>query len=222
MLLILGLTWSLAGGCSGRRFSPKEPGVWVEFQKDDKLEDLAALYQVEVRAILERNEIYDPEDLGPGIMIFIPGAKSKAGEKREANYPELDEKDPVLNSGKRFVWPAKGTLSSGFGVRHGKMHEGIDLTKDLGWEVLAAGAGRVVFAGRKSGYGNTLIIDHGRGIKTLYAHLSRIKTREGRRVRQGEEIGKIGNTGGSTGPHLHFEVRVNDKPQNPLRYLPIK
>jgi murein DD-endopeptidase MepM/ murein hydrolase activator NlpD len=116
-------------------------------------------------------------------------------------------------------WPLQGPITSGFGVRWGRMHEGIDIGVPSGRPIGAAAAGRVTFSGWMGGYGNAIIIDHG-SLTTLYGHQSRRKARVGQHVNRGEIIGYVGSTGHSTGPHLHFEVRVGSSPRNPLKYLP--
>jgi len=93
------------------------------------------------------------------------------------------------------------------------------LGADAGTGVLAAGSGQVIYAGWLGSYGNAIIIDHGKGLSTLYAHLSSIAVREGEAVNRGERIGNVGSTGLSTGPHLHFEVRKNGDPVNPTSYI---
>jgi len=122
-------------------------------------------------------------------------------------------------SGSGMAWPANGPVTSGFGFRWGRLHSGIDIGAGEGSPVEAAKGGTVIMAGYNGGYGNCVIIDHGGGISTLYAHLSRIGTGQGAVVKQGERIGSVGSTGNSTGAHLHFEVRVGGSAENPMRYL---
>jgi len=117
-----------------------------------------------------------------------------------------------------FIWPVSGTLTSGFGPRWGRMHEGIDIAAPAGTPIHAAAAGRVIIAGYMGGYGNLTVIDHGGGLTTAYAHQSSIWV-SGGSVAQGQSIGAVGTTGSSTGNHLHFEVRINGSPVNPLSYL---
>jgi len=117
-----------------------------------------------------------------------------------------------------FIWPTSGVVTSGYGPRWGRMHEGIDIAAPTGTSVRAAASGRVIIAGTMGGYGSVVVIDHGGGISTLYAHLSSIWVGGGS-VSQGQGIGAVGCTGSCTGPHLHFEVRVNGVPVNPLSYL---
>lgn len=116
------------------------------------------------------------------------------------------------------------TMSSGYGYRidpiYGstKFHAGLDFAADHGTDVFATGEGQVVLAGRKEGYGNCIDIDHGYNYLTRYAHLSEILVDQGDEVKRGQLIGKVGSTGKSTGPHLHYEVRYKDEPQNPVNY----
>jgi murein DD-endopeptidase MepM/ murein hydrolase activator NlpD len=117
-----------------------------------------------------------------------------------------------------FIWPVNGTVTSGFGMRWGRMHEGIDIAAPTGTAIHAAAAGTVIYAGVMSGYGNIVVIDHGGGIATAYGHMSAIWVGGGQ-VSQGQGIGAVGCTGHCTGPHVHFEVRVNGSPVDPMGYL---
>lgn len=132
---------------------------------------------------------------------------------------------PVFPSGGRLSWPVRGEISSRFGTRVHPvfktklMHTGIDIKASEGTPVKAAAPGEVLFAGWLRGYGQIVILDHGRDLTTVYAHLSRIGVGEGKIVRDGEIIGNVGNTGVTSGPHLHFEVRVNGNAKDPLGYL---
>lgn len=127
---------------------------------------------------------------------------------------------PSRGTGK-LIWPADGGyVSSKMGYRWGKQHKGIDIARPSNRTIKAADNGKVVSAGWNSGgYGNLVIIDHNNGIRTLYAHLDSVDVRAGQTVAQGEKIGVMGNTGNSTGVHLHFEVRKNGSMQNPLNYI---
>lgn len=125
------------------------------------------------------------------------------------------------------IWPVEGGyVSSEFGARihpisgNAQRHEGIDIAAWTGTPVHATAAGTVTFAGNRGGYGLTVVIDHGYGVQTLYAHNSRLHVRVGQKVKRGDLISSIGTTGVSTGPHLHYEVHVNGRPVNPRNYLP--
>ncbi|HEY3317801.1 MAG TPA: peptidoglycan DD-metalloendopeptidase family protein [Coriobacteriia bacterium] len=126
-----------------------------------------------------------------------------------------------------LTWPTPGyeTITSPFGwrihpiLKTRKFHSGIDIRAPYGAKIVAAGNGTVIFAGDRGGYGNVVMIDHGNGLVTVYAHQSSVAVSPGTRVRQGQKIGEVGSTGLSTGPHLHFEVRVNGDPRDPMGYL---
>jgi murein DD-endopeptidase MepM/ murein hydrolase activator NlpD len=118
-----------------------------------------------------------------------------------------------------LIRPIGGPITSPFGMRWGHLHPGIDFGVPIGTPIHAAKAGTVVFSGSMSGYGNAVVIDHGGGFSTLYGHQSRTAVSVGQHVNQGDVIGYSGNTGFSTGPHLHFETRVNGSPQDPMRFL---
>jgi murein DD-endopeptidase MepM/ murein hydrolase activator NlpD len=118
-----------------------------------------------------------------------------------------------------LIWPASGPITSPYGMRWGSLHPGIDISAGTGTPIKAAASGRVIVAGYSGGYGNLTVIDHGKGIATAYAHQSSLAASAGQQVRQGQVIGYVGSTGFSTGPHLHFEVRVSGSPVDPLGYL---
>jgi murein DD-endopeptidase MepM/ murein hydrolase activator NlpD len=118
-----------------------------------------------------------------------------------------------------FIWPVHGVLTSYFGWRWGRMHEGIDLAVGNGTPVVASAAGTVIVAGWMGGYGNLVVVDHGNGVATAYAHNTSITVGVGQSVAQGQLVAYSGNTGNSTGPHVHFEVRVNGAAVDPLGYL---
>ena len=119
-----------------------------------------------------------------------------------------------------FIWPVKGEVSSSFGERDGKPHDGIDIRAPEGTPVKASAEGEVVYAGKMSGYGNLLVIRHEKNYFTAYAHNSELKVKEGKQVAQGDEIAKVGDTGHATGYHLHFEIRQGSTPMDPLLFLP--
>ncbi len=125
---------------------------------------------------------------------------------------------PVSGSG-QLSWPVSGPVTSGFGVRWGRTHEGIDIAVGQGTPVHAAGAGTVIYAGWMDGYGNLVVVDHGNGLSTAYGHNSTLASSVGQAVAAGQVIAYSGSTGHSTGPHVHFEVRLNGNPVDPLGYL---
>jgi murein DD-endopeptidase MepM/ murein hydrolase activator NlpD len=124
------------------------------------------------------------------------------------------------------IWPVVGKLESGFGGRRNpfggsgyEFHSGQDIDAQIGDPVVAGASGKVTFTGWQNGYGQLVVIDHGDGLTTRYGHLSHIDIDQGQTVQRGQFIGRVGSTGRSTGPHLHYEIRINDEPVNPLQYL---
>jgi murein DD-endopeptidase MepM/ murein hydrolase activator NlpD len=126
---------------------------------------------------------------------------------------------PIKHGTGRFIYPINGTFTSPFGYRWGRLHAGVDLAAPIGTPIHAADGGTVRYAGWMDGYGNYTCIQHTATISTCYGHQSAIGVRVGQAVRQGQVIGAVGNTGHSTGPHLHFEVRINGAPVDPMGYL---
>jgi murein DD-endopeptidase MepM/ murein hydrolase activator NlpD len=136
----------------------------------------------------------------------------------EQNTASTSGPSPAANPG-GFQWPVQGPLTSPFGMRWGRLHPGIDIAVPSGTPVHASAAGTVIYAGWESGYGNFVVIDHGGGIATAYGHNTSVAVAVGQHVEQGQVIAYSGSTGFSTGPHVHFEVRVNGNPVDPLGYL---
>lgn len=121
----------------------------------------------------------------------------------------------------RFIWPvpAAKRISSFYGMRKGRHHDGIDIPARKGSHILAADSGKVIFEGKMRGYGNVIVVKHDGGYHTVYAHNKRHHVKKGQRVGQGEVIAQVGNSGRSSGPHLHFEIRKNNKVRDPANYL---
>jgi murein DD-endopeptidase MepM/ murein hydrolase activator NlpD len=126
---------------------------------------------------------------------------------------------PIRQGSGSLIWPLSGPVTSGFGYRWGRLHAGIDIAVGVGTAIRAADGGRVAIAGWLGGYGNYTCIQHGGSLSTCYGHQSGIGVSVGQSVSQGQVIGSSGNTGNSTGPHLHFETRVNGNPVDPMGYL---
>jgi murein DD-endopeptidase MepM/ murein hydrolase activator NlpD len=140
---------------------------------------------------------------------------------------DLHDYEAVMGDGySPSVWPVEGRLESGFGGRRNpfgggsyEFHSGQDIDAPWGAPVIAGASGKVTFVGWQNGYGQLVVIDHGAGLTTRYGHLSAIAASVGQMIGRGEFLGRVGSTGRSTGPHLHYEVRINDQPVNPLQYL---
>ncbi len=144
-----------------------------------------------------------------------------------ANRAALAPKAGAASASIPSIWPVVGSLRSGVGTRKNpfggssiEFHKGQDISAPMGTPIIAAADGVIVIARWVRGYGNGIYIDHGNGLQTRYGHLSRIDVVEGQPVKKGQHLGLVGSTGRSTGPHLHYEVRVNGQPTSPLLYLP--
>ena len=166
-----------------------------------------------------------------GTQLWIPGARrvlsipTTSTSSGYSRFKSVNKKNiPIVKPRKGIlIWPTKGTLTSGFGNRNGRRHEGIDIAAPKGTPIKAAAAGKVVFSGwGPTGYGKMVILEHKNNLTTVYAHNSKILVKKGARVKQGQRISLMGSTGRSTGPHLHFEVRNDTEPKNPIKYLPVK
>lgn len=160
----------------------------------------------------------------PTTSTTRPGVTTTTTEGRSSTTSSSTTRPPSTTTttrppGVSMVWPTPGPVTSGFGPRWGRMHNGIDIGAPVGQAIVAAAGGVVFFAGEMGGYGNLVMIDHGGGIVTFYAHQSSIAASDGASVSQGQTIGYVGNTGHSTGPHLHFEVRVGGTAVDPIPYL---
>ncbi|SEL67499.1 Murein DD-endopeptidase MepM and murein hydrolase activator NlpD, contain LysM domain [Stigmatella aurantiaca] len=164
----------------------------------------------------------------PGVLLGKLDKLSAEATRQEQSLQELqayfqDQKSLLAST--PSVWPARGWVTSDFGQRldpytaERVTHAGLDIAAPHGKEIHAPSDGTVVFAGLEGGYGNVLVIDHGYGIKTRYGHLAKMLVKAGDKVKRGALIAAVGNTGRSTGPHLHYEVRVNGIPQNPRKFI---
>lgn len=187
-------------------------GVLHRVQAGESLWDIARRFGVEMDKIIEANNLSDPERLQVQQPLVIPGGRVR-----------LPDEDALVGADGRlrraFGWPVRGPISSTFGMRWGRMHEGVDIAISQGTPIRAAADGEVTFSGWGGGYGYLVIVDHGRGIETRYGHNSRVLVNVGDHVMRGQVVARSGNTGHSTGPHLHFEVRRYKQSLDPLRYL---
>jgi murein DD-endopeptidase MepM/ murein hydrolase activator NlpD len=160
----------------------------------------------------------------PGKLSSLDGEAARQERSLRDLQEYFDDQRSLLAS-TPSIWPTRGWVTSDFGTRidpytaERKMHEGLDIATPIGQPVYAPSDGTVVFAGAEGGYGKVLVIDHGYGVKTRYGHLSEILVHLGDRVGRGDKVALVGNTGRSTGPHLHYEVRVNGVPENPRKFI---
>jgi murein DD-endopeptidase MepM/ murein hydrolase activator NlpD len=158
------------------------------------------------------------DEIAESNALAAASAEITARIRAAAGQSSGGETPPPAPGG--MAWPVSAPVTSPFGMRWGRMHEGIDLGAPYGAAIHAAQSGTVIYCGWMSGYGNFVMIDHHNGLVTTYGHQSRIAVGCNQTVVQGQTIGYVGSTGHSTGPHLHFEVRLNGSPVDPLGYLP--
>jgi murein DD-endopeptidase MepM/ murein hydrolase activator NlpD len=191
---------------------PNMDGIPYTVAKGDSYQKIAATFSVPLEAILDANDIQD-EKITIGSMLFIPGAKMKS-------------EDLKLAMGELFIYPVNGRLTSTYGWRKDpftgggrRFHAAIDLSAAIGTPVKAAMDGKVSAIGFNAVFGRYLIITHSGGYQTMYAHLNSTLVSEGQKVHQGDKVAEVGNTGRSTGAHLHFAVYKNGRAINPLEYL---
>ena len=193
---------------------PNISGVFYRVQRGDNLSSIAQKYSVRVNDIADVNDL-DSATIQVGQTLFIPGGS-------------LNDWERASLMGTIFKVPVQGRVTSKLGFRidpfsqRRAYHTGIDIANYVGTPVYASQYGRVVYTGYKGNYGKTVIIAHPEGYRTLYAHLHKIYVKRGQAVRQGEKIGLLGNTGRSTGPHLHFEIQQNRKILDPLKVMRMK
>jgi murein DD-endopeptidase MepM/ murein hydrolase activator NlpD len=186
---------------------PNQDGIFHTVTRDDSLNSLAERYNTSPHAIQIANELF-ADRIDPGMELFIPGARLDRVRLQEIN-------------GDLFIWPVSGRITSFFGYRRSpftgqrQFHNGIDIRANMGTPIRAAMAGRVTSAGYDNSLGYYVVITHHSGYRTLYGHLSTIRTNVGAYVGTGTIIGNVGNTGLSTGPHLHFTVFRNGFAVNP-------
>ncbi|HEV8375088.1 MAG TPA: LysM peptidoglycan-binding domain-containing M23 family metallopeptidase [Candidatus Polarisedimenticolia bacterium] len=183
-------------------------GTCHVLRRGQTLFSIARAYGVPLEALVELNQISDPARVQAGLVLFVPGASAPI------------DVPPSMPAAALLSWPLEGSLTSYFGSQRGRQdHEGIDIDGEVGQVVLAAAAGRVIWAGEERGYGNVVIINHGGGLSTLYAHASRLLVGPDQSVETGDPVAEVGDTGNARGAHLHFEVHRNGQPVNPLPML---
>jgi murein DD-endopeptidase MepM/ murein hydrolase activator NlpD len=186
-------------------------GLVHRVRPGESISSIAARYKIDATRLVDANDL-GSSTLASGQSLFIPGAKLPDAELKQ-----------VL--GEKIAWPARGRLSSYFGYRPDpftgvrRFHGGIDIVMSSGTPVRAAAAGLVSDVGYNANFGNYIILSHGGGLQSLYGHLTSSAVAKGAKVAQGSMIGLSGNTGYSTGPHLHFGLYKNGIGINPLKYL---
>jgi murein DD-endopeptidase MepM/ murein hydrolase activator NlpD len=218
---------------------PSVNGVLYGVKAGENLWDIANSYNISVSSIVDVNSLGAPDKIKIGQILILPGANKIITANADSNVisknstvvktaskAKISFKAPQPSRGGRIspslgsiIWPVKGPITSGFGNRGNEFHTGIDIGVPSGTHVKAALGGVVAFAGWDGGYGNLVILDNSNGVKTYYAHNSQLLVKVGQAISQGEVISISGSTGRSTGPHVHFEIRINNKIVSPFQYL---
>jgi len=218
--------------------NPHQQGAFHVVGPNETLQHICNVYGLDLSTVAKVNRILAPYSLKTGDTIFLPayalldaseepvrGSTAKGKNERKQSASALanairGERDPAVPDLK-FPVPG-GVLASPFGHRWGRFHRGLDIAAGIDTPVLACADGRVIFTGSRKrfrSYGNTVLIDHGKGVYTYYAHLNNVAVTRNQKVRRGQQIASVGNSGRSTGPHLHLEVRVANNMFNPLAYF---
>ncbi len=228
---------------------PNQDGIFYNMKKNETLENVAKRFGLNTNKIKQVNVKKDFANLKTGDEIFLPGAKPEAEKTPavapiQNTAPKLANNNNNLNNNKSkksqiiayiepsektssaaYKWPLMGRINSPFGWRQHPItkrkdfHTGIDIKGERNAPIKAANYGHVIYSGWMGGYGKVLVIEHNNGQSTLYAHCSSLLAGKGATISQGQLIAKVGTTGRSTGPHLHFEVRNGNSPVNPIKYL---
>lgn len=227
-------------------YGPSQKTVTHPVEKGQTLYRIARAYGLTVEELMDANRIDDPRDLKAGELLYIPGASARkpvqdydapepepaarvqtavAAERTERSTPERPEKRPPQKAAKvgkgngSLEWPLRGVLYARFGKKGKEPHDGIDLAAPAGQPVKTAATGKVIFAGEQKGYGLIVIVEHDDGLITLYAHNRDLRVKTGQKVRPGQVVATVGDSGKTSGPHLHFEVRREGVPVDPLDFL---
>jgi murein DD-endopeptidase MepM/ murein hydrolase activator NlpD len=229
LLMIVVQIAFFASGCARQKIALERPspprerkGVYHVVERHQTLYRICKTYGVDLKEVASLNGIADPSKIETGQQIFIPGARkvlkveiyiddvvAEPGEKVKIAYKKLD-----------FIWPVEGRISDVFEEVESKRHQGIDISSPLGTPIKASNAGMVTYSNNTiKGYGNLIILRHSEEFVTVYAHNQVNLVEEGTWVEKGQIIGKVGQTGRASGPHVHFEIRKNNKPVDPLPFL---
>lgn len=216
----------VVASCSAVVHEPKgrEGGIYHQVRSGENLYRIGKAYGVSHRELARINDITDPNRLEVGQQIFVPGSRRLlpvdiiTPTRAVVDAPEAHE----FPRGRGiFIWPlTSGALTSGFGPRNRSFHDGIDIVAPPGTQVRAAREGSVIYSDTLRGYGNVVIVEHAGGYATVYAHNEVNLVQAGDRVRQGQAVARLGQSGRTSGPNLHFEIRKDNFARNPIYFLP--
>lgn len=230
LLLALAALQALAACAS------KDAGFAYRVRRGDTVYAIGRRFDVPVDTLVRSNRIRNVRTLQVGQELWIPGQASTAAVSsapRASRTPVRSDRNPTALAAARrtaraeakqnakldFRWPVRGRLSSAFGPRGRRPHEGIDISAKRGTAIVAAESGKVIHAGRLGDYGKVVIVKHSGSYRSIYAHARKLYVRKGEFVERGEKVAEVGTTGNATGPHLHFEIRKRQRPVDPSLYL---
>jgi murein DD-endopeptidase MepM/ murein hydrolase activator NlpD len=233
--IVIALAAVSIGGVGLGCASSQRSGFYHEVAPGENLYRIGLRYGVPSPVLVKANRIDDVTSVSVGTRLWIPrgatgttrraspqnvssAAPVRAGRASEAR--RLARLDARRASNLSFSWPVRGRLSSRFGHRGGRPHEGLDLAAKSGTPIRAAEAGRVIHSGRLGDYGRVVIVKHAGHYRSVYAHASKTLVKKGQFVEKGQRIALVGTSGRSTGPHLHFEIRRRASARDPMLYLP--
>ncbi|MBI5183870.1 MAG: M23 family metallopeptidase [Nitrospinae bacterium] len=202
-------------------------GVYHTVEKGQTIWRIAKTYEVDIRPLIRVNHLSDTKDLKVGQRLFIPGAERVLDvslyippHRKGLSVIEDEEKRSYHVKDVLFRWPVKGKITSLFGIGEKRRHEGIDISAPKGTPISAAADGKVIFSGRgPTGYGRIVIIKHPKDFFTVYAHNRKNLVSMDQYVKAGEKIAEVGDSGRTTGSHLHFEIRFKKSSVDPMPYL---
>ena len=200
----------------------EKKGVYHVVVKHQTLYRICKTYEVNLQEVVKLNGLTDPGRIQTGQRIFIPGAKRtlKVEIYIDDVTAEPGEKGKMVSTKLNFMWPVEGKISDFFSDHESKRHQGIDIPSPLGTPIKASSPGVVIYSSNTiKGYGNLIILRHSDEFVSVYAHNQANMVEEASYVERGQIIGKVGQTGRATGPHLHFEIRRNNKAVDPVPYL---
>jgi len=222
---------ALLGGCAT---SFDKRGKFHRVRSGESIWTIARFYGLDLQELAEYNNIFKPGDMKAGQQLYIPekekkppfkelpsDSSSRSSRRGGSKYSRADSSPSQIKTFRgKFIWPVEGRLTSPFGIRNGRRHDGIDIAAREGTPIKASAPGTAVFVGTMRGYGNLILLRHSDNFFTAYAHNQKNRIKKGDEVKQGQLIATVGRTGRATGSHLHFEIRSGQKARNPLFFLP--
>jgi murein DD-endopeptidase MepM/ murein hydrolase activator NlpD len=228
VLLSIAAVFSL-NTCAPRKVPLEKPsptqgvkGVYHVVERHQTLYRICKTYRVDLKEVASLNRIADPSKIETGQRIFIPGAKKVLKVEIYIDDVAAEQPETAKMAYKKldFIWPVEGKITDVFEGAENKRHQGIDIACPIGTPIKASNAGKVIYSNNGiKGYGNLIILRHSEEYVTVYAHNQVNLVEEGAWAEKGQIIGKVGQTGKATGPHLHFEIRKNNKALDPLLFL---